>query len=40
MKQEEIEMVEVYCEWIQKLAHCLQIVTINSFLTIVFRTGL
>jgi hypothetical protein len=36
MKQEEIERVEVYYEWIQKLAHGLQIPTIDSFITIVF----
>ncbi len=32
--------MEVYCERIQKLAHGLQILTINNFLTIVFRVGL
>jgi hypothetical protein len=37
MKQEEIERVEVYYEWIEKLAHGLQVLTTNSFLTIVFR---
>jgi hypothetical protein len=36
MKQEEIEMVEVYYEQIQKLVHGLQIPTINNFLNIVF----
>ncbi len=40
MKQEEIERVDVYYEWIQKLAHGLQIPTIDNFLTIVFRVGL
>jgi hypothetical protein len=40
MKQEEIEKVDVYYEWIQKLAHGLQIPTIYNFLTIVFRVGL
>ncbi len=39
MKQEEIERVEVYYEWIQKLAHGLQIPTIDSFITIVFWVG-
>jgi hypothetical protein len=32
--------VEVYYEWIQKLAHGLQVPTIDNFLTIVFKTGL
>jgi hypothetical protein len=32
--------VEVYYEWIQKLAHGLQVPTTNKFLTIVFRVGL
>jgi len=40
MKQEEIERVEVYYEWMQKLAHGLQVPTIDNFLTIVFRAGL
>jgi hypothetical protein len=40
MKQEEIERVEVYYEWIQKLVHGLQIPTTNRFLTIVFKTCL
>jgi hypothetical protein len=40
MKQKEIERVEVYYERIQKLVHGLQILTIDSFLTIVFRVGL
>jgi len=40
MKQEETKKVEVYYEWIQKLAHGLQIPTINNFLAIVFRAGL
>jgi hypothetical protein len=31
--------VEVYYEWIQKLAHGLQIPTIDSFITIVFWVG-
>jgi hypothetical protein len=31
--------VEVYYEWIQKLINVLQIPTIDSFLTIVFRVG-
>jgi hypothetical protein len=40
MKQEEIKKVEVYYERIQKLAHGLQVPTINSFMTIVFRVNL
>ncbi len=32
--------MEVYYEWIQKLAHGLQVPTIDNFLTIVFRIGL
>jgi len=40
MKQEEIERLDVYYEWIQKLAHGLQIPTIDNFLTIVFKMGL
>jgi hypothetical protein len=32
--------MEVYYEWIQRLAHGLEILTINNFLTIVFTTGL
>jgi hypothetical protein len=40
MKQEEIERVEVYYEQIQKLAHGLQVLTINNLLTIVFKVGL
>ncbi len=40
MKYEETERVEVYYERIQKLAHGLQVATIDSFLTIVFRVGL
>jgi hypothetical protein len=39
MKQEETEKVEVYYERIQKLAHGLQILTTNNFLTIMFRVG-
>jgi hypothetical protein len=31
MKQEEAKRVEVYCEQIQKLAHGLQIPTIDFF---------
>jgi hypothetical protein len=31
MKSEEIEKVEVYHEWIQKLAHGLQVPTIDNF---------
>jgi hypothetical protein len=40
MKEEETARVEVYYEWIQKLAHGLQVPTIDNFLTIVFRTSL
>jgi hypothetical protein len=40
MKQEEIERVEVYYERILKLAHGLQVLTIDNFLTIVFRASL
>jgi hypothetical protein len=40
MKQEEIDKVEVYYEWIQKLVHGLRVPTIDSFLTIMFRVGL
>ncbi len=32
--------MEVYYEWIQKLAHGLQVATIDSFLTTMFRMGL
>jgi len=39
MKQEEIEKVEIYYEWIQKMAHGLQVRTIDNFLTIVFKMG-
>jgi hypothetical protein len=39
MKQKEIK-VEVYYEWIQKLAHGLQVPTIDIFLTIAFRANL
>jgi hypothetical protein len=37
MKQEETKRVEVYYEWTQKLAHGLQVPSIDNFLTIVFR---
>ncbi len=40
MKQEENESVQVYYEWIQKLAYGLQLQTTNSFLTTVFKAGL
>jgi hypothetical protein len=40
MKQEEIEKVKVYYEQIQKLAHGLQILTTNNFITIMFKAGL
>ncbi len=32
--------MEVYYEWIQKLAHGLHVLTTNNFLMIVFREGL
>jgi hypothetical protein len=40
MNLEETKRVEVYYEWIQKLAHGLQVLTTNKFLIIVFRAGL
>jgi len=40
MKQEKTKKVEVYYEHIQKLAHDLQVPTIDSFLTAMFRVGL
>jgi hypothetical protein len=40
MKQKETKRVEVYYERIQKLAHGLQLSTIDSFLIIVFRVSL
>jgi hypothetical protein len=40
MKQEEIERVEVYYEQIQKLAHSLQVLTIDNFLITMFRASL
>ncbi len=40
MKQKKTMRVEVYYERIQKLVHGLQIPTINSFITIVFRANL
>jgi len=40
MKWEETKRVEVYYEWIQKLTNGLQIPTINSFLTTMFKVGL
>jgi hypothetical protein len=40
MEQEEIERMEVYYEWIQKLVHGLQVLTTDSFLTIMFKTSL
>jgi VanZ family protein len=39
-KQEETEKVEVYYERIQKLAHILQVLIVNNFLTIVFKASL
>jgi hypothetical protein len=40
LKQEETQKVEVYYEWIQKLAHGLRILNINNFLIIMLRAGL
>jgi hypothetical protein len=40
MKQEKNERVEVYYERLLKLANSLQHRTIDSFLTIIFRSGL
>ncbi len=40
MKHEETKIVEVYYEGIQKLAHGLQVPTIDNFLTTMFRTSL
>jgi porphobilinogen deaminase len=40
MKQKETERVEVYYEKIQKMAHCLQIPTTDSFLTTMFKASL
>ncbi len=40
MKHEEIKRVEVYYEQIQKLVHGLQVPTIDSFLTTMFRVSL
>ncbi len=40
MKQEETKRMEVYYEKIQKLAHGLQIPTIDSFLTTMFKASL
>ncbi len=40
MKQKKTEKVEVYYEWIQKLAHGLQVPTTYNFLSIMFRMGL
>jgi hypothetical protein len=40
MKQENNERVEVYHERLLKLANSLEHKTIDSFLTIVFRSGL
>jgi hypothetical protein len=37
MKQEEIKMVEVYYEKVQKLNHGLQIPTMDNLLTIMFK---
>jgi hypothetical protein len=39
-KQKEIEWVEVYYEQIQKLAHGLQVLTINNFFTIMLKASL
>ncbi len=40
MKQEKNERVEVYYERLLKLANSLQHVTINSFLTTIFKSRL
>jgi adenosine deaminase len=40
MKQEEIKRMEVYYERIKKLAHGLQVSTIDNFLITMFRAGL
>jgi hypothetical protein len=40
IKQGKIEWAEVYYERIQKLAHGLQTITTNIFLTIVFHPRL
>jgi hypothetical protein len=40
MKQEKNEKVEVYYDRLLKLANSLQHMTINSFLTIVFKSKL
>jgi hypothetical protein len=40
MKHGKTKKVEVYYEWIQKLAHGLQIPTTYSFFTTMFRAGL
>jgi hypothetical protein len=40
LKQEYIRRVEVYYEWIQKLATGLQVPTTNSFLTTMFKVNL
>jgi hypothetical protein len=37
MKHEETEKVKFYYEWIQKLAHGLQVLTINNFLITMFK---
>jgi hypothetical protein len=39
-KQKETKKVDVYYEWIQKLVHGLQVLTIDNFLTTVFKAGL
>ncbi len=40
MNQEETKKVKAYYEWIQKLVHGLQVPTIDSFVTIMFRTSI
>jgi hypothetical protein len=40
MKQEKNERVEVYYERLLKLANSLQHITINSFITTIFKSGL
>jgi endonuclease IV len=39
VKREETERVEVYYEWIQKLAHGLQVPTTYNFLTTMFEVS-
>ncbi len=39
MQQEETKRVEVSYEWIQELAHGLQVPTIDNFLTTMFKAS-